>query len=55
MTTTIDTAAVNQARKAKQLIASSVNTSYDPLVNIDWAAPLEEDKWFVSERFCTLG
>lgn len=54
MSTTIDTAAANQAHKARQLMASSIKTSYDPIVDIDWTAPLPEGKWFVAERFCTL-
>jgi hypothetical protein len=54
MTTTTDTAAAQQARKAQKLMASSVKTSYDPIVDIDWTASLAGDKWFVSERFCTL-
>lgn len=43
-----------QTRKAQQLMTSSIRTSYDPIVDIDWSAPNEADKWFLSERFCSL-
>lgn len=40
--------------KARRLLASAADHSYDPYVDIDWEAPLHDDKLFVSERFCTL-
>lgn len=43
-----------QTKKAGLLLSSSANHSYDPDVDIDWSAPLEEGKWFLSERFCSL-
>jgi hypothetical protein len=43
-----------QTRKARQLLNASVGNSYDPHVDIDWDAPLEDGKWFLPERFCSL-
>jgi hypothetical protein len=46
--------ASKQTTKAGQLLLASADHSYDPNVDIDWDAPLEDDKLFISERFCTL-
>jgi hypothetical protein len=43
-----------QTRRARQLLAASASHSYDPRIDIDWAAPLEPGKWFVPEHRCTL-
>lgn len=55
------TAAVNRTdpvskhtAKARQLLSSAADHSYDPDIDIDWDAPLDDDRLFVSERFCTL-
>jgi P-aminobenzoate N-oxygenase AurF len=43
-----------QTKKARQLLVSSGRHSYDPRLDIDWDAPLEEGKWFLPEKRCTL-
>lgn len=43
-----------QAKKATQLLIASAKKSYNPLVDIDWAAPLEPGKWFLTEKRCSL-
>lgn len=52
-TSTLDPLA-RQTRKAGQLLASAGRHSYDPRIDIDWSAPLEEGKWFVPEHRCSL-
>ncbi|MDF0529029.1 diiron oxygenase [Tsukamurella sp. 8F] len=39
---------------AGRLLGGSVRRSYAPAVDIDWEAPLEEDKWFLPPQMCTL-
>ncbi|MCW0216215.1 MAG: diiron oxygenase [Pseudonocardia sp.] len=39
---------------AERLLRSSVDHSYDPNLDIDWSAPLVEDKWGVSPELCSL-
>jgi hypothetical protein len=46
--------ASRQTAKARQLLSSAADHSYDPNVDIDWDAPLDDDKLFLCERFCTL-
>lgn len=43
-----------QTKKAAQLLVASARHSYDPMVDIDWDAPLEEGKWFLAEKRCSL-
>ncbi len=43
-----------QTKKAAQLLIASAKHSYDPLIDIDWDAPLEEGKWFLAENRCSL-
>jgi len=43
-----------QTKKAHQLLVSSSRHSYDPAIDIDWSAGLDEGKWFVPEHRCTL-
>ncbi|GAA2117221.1 diiron oxygenase [Kitasatospora saccharophila] len=43
-----------QTKKAAQLLVASARHSYDPMVDIDWEAPLEEGKWFLAEKRCSL-
>lgn len=50
----LDAALGQQAKKASQLLAASAKKSYNPLVDIDWAAPLEPGKWFLPEKRCSL-
>lgn len=46
--------AARQTKKAGQLLIASAKHSYDPLVDIDWDAPLTEGKWFLAENRCSL-
>ncbi|TCO55084.1 AurF N-oxygenase family protein [Actinocrispum wychmicini] len=39
---------------AQRLLQSSAKLSYDPVVDIDWAAPLAEDKMFIPEHTVSL-
>ena len=41
-------------RTAARLMRSSAEHSYDPQVEIDWAAPLAPDKYFVPPHRCSL-
>lgn len=41
-------------RTATRLLNSSARTSYDPLVHIDWEAPLADDLLFMPEHRCSL-
>ncbi|GAA2611458.1 AurF N-oxygenase family protein [Paractinoplanes durhamensis] len=41
-------------RTAARLLRSSAEHSYDPDVEIDWAAPLVEGLWFVPPERCSL-
>jgi hypothetical protein len=58
MTDVLETAATDltarQTKKAAQLLIASARHSYDPLIDIDWEAPLEEGKWFLAEKRCSL-
>ncbi|MGA4544532.1 AurF N-oxygenase family protein [Uniformispora flossi] len=39
---------------AERLLAASAKNSFDPLKDIDWAAPLLPDTYFIAEERCTL-
>jgi hypothetical protein len=39
---------------SERLLKGSVKKSYEPVVDIDWDAPLPEDKYFVPPRMVTL-
>ncbi len=39
---------------SERLLKGSVRKSYAPIVDIDWDAPLEPDKFFLPPRMCTL-
>jgi hypothetical protein len=39
---------------ATRLLRASAEHSYDPEVEIDWAAPLRDDRWFVPPHRCSL-
>jgi hypothetical protein len=39
---------------ATRLLRASAEHSYDPEVEIDWAAPLVPGRWFVPQRRCSL-
>ncbi|GGQ74211.1 AurF N-oxygenase family protein [Couchioplanes azureus] len=44
----------DRSQTATRLLRSSAAHSYDPGVEIDWAAPLLPDAWFVPEHRCSL-
>jgi hypothetical protein len=44
----------DRERTAERLLNSSARNSYDPDVDIDWAAPLAPDKYFLPAHRCTL-
>jgi len=39
---------------AERLLKGSVKKSYEPVVDIDWDAPLEPDKFFLPPEVVTL-
>ena len=39
---------------AERLLKGSVRKSYEPVVDIDWDAPLDPDKFFLPPRFVSL-
>jgi len=39
---------------AERLLASSLRHQYDPLVEVDWAAPLDPDRFYLPEHRSTL-
>ncbi len=43
-----------RTRTATRLLKSSAQLSYDPVVHIDWDAPLEPDRLFVPAHRCSL-
>ncbi len=44
----------DRQQTAQRLLDGSVKRSYDPHLDIDWDAPLEDGKFFVPERLITL-
>jgi hypothetical protein len=44
----------SRERTAERLLRSTATVSYDPELDIDWSAPLEEGKAFLLERRCSL-
>jgi para-aminobenzoate N-oxygenase AurF len=44
----------DRERTADRLLRSTAARSYDPDLDIDWAAPLAEGKWFLPEHRCSL-
>lgn len=46
--------AVDREQAAERLLGGSVKRSYDPVVDIDWDAPLDADKYFLPPRLITL-
>ncbi|AHI01099.1 diiron oxygenase [Kutzneria viridogrisea] len=44
----------NREATAQRLLTSSAKLSYDPEIDIDWDAPLAEDKFYVPEHLVTL-
>jgi hypothetical protein len=44
----------SREKTAQRLLSSSATRSYDPDVDIDWSAPLAEDKYFLPEHRVSL-
>ncbi len=39
---------------AERLLASAARKSYDPLVEVDWAAPIPDDLYGMTPEWCSL-
>ncbi|HEX7323081.1 MAG TPA: diiron oxygenase [Mycobacterium sp.] len=53
-TTVAKRGGVTREEFAERLLNGSVKKSYAPVVDIDWDAPLDPDKFFLPPRMCTL-
>lgn len=51
---TVHTDGPTREQFAERLLKGSVKKSYSPVVDIDWDAPLEPDKFFLPPQMCTL-
>ncbi|MEB3022782.1 AurF N-oxygenase family protein [[Mycobacterium] crassicus] len=54
MTTVVRPSEPSREEFAERLLKGSVKKSYAPVVDIDWDAPIEPDKFFLPPRMCTL-
>ncbi len=54
MTTTVKPAGPGRKEFSERLLKGSVKKSYAPVVDIDWDAPLEPDKFYVPPRTVSL-
>ena len=54
MTTAVRPSEPTREDFAERLLKGSVKKSYAPIVDIDWNAPLEPDKFYLPPRMCTL-
>lgn len=56
MTTTASSSSTPTDREdiAKRLLRSSAKASYDPVIEVDWDAPLEGDKWAIRPERVSL-
>lgn len=54
MTTVVRRSEPTREEFAERLLKGSVKKSYAPVVDIDWDAPLAEDKYFLPPRMCSL-
>ncbi|MFO7162809.1 MAG: diiron oxygenase [Mycolicibacterium hassiacum] len=53
-TTTASTSAPTRHQFAERLLQGSVKKSYAPVVDVDWDAPLDDDKFFLPPRTVSL-
>ena len=53
-TSAVDLSATARERTADRLLRSSATTTYDPVVDIDWEAPLEPDRYFMPPHRMSL-
>ena len=54
MTTAVRPGGPTREEFPDRLLKGSVKKSYAPIVDIDWDAPLEDDRFFLPPRMCTL-
>jgi hypothetical protein len=54
MTNAVKSAGPTREEFSERLLKGSVKKSYAPVVDIDWDAPLEPDKFFLPPQMCTL-
>lgn len=54
MTASVRPSGPTREEFAERLLKGSVKKSYAPVVDIDWDAPLEANKYFLPPRMCTL-
>lgn len=53
-TTAVRRGGTTREEFSERLLAGSVKKSYSPVVDVDWDAPLDPDKFFLPARMCTL-
>jgi P-aminobenzoate N-oxygenase AurF len=54
MTTTVQSSGPNREEFSERLLKGSVKKSYEPVVDIDWDAPLDPDKFFLPPKVVSL-
>jgi hypothetical protein len=54
MTTVVKPDGPTREEFSRRLLKGSVKKSYAPIVDIDWDAPLDPDKFFLPPQMCTL-
>ena len=54
MTTVVRPSGPSREEFAERLLKGSVKKSYAPVVDIDWDAPVDPDKFFLPPQMCTL-
>jgi hypothetical protein len=54
MTTAVKPAGPNREEFSDRLLKGSVKKSYEPVVDIDWDAPLDSDKFYLPPRLVSL-
>ena len=54
MTTAVRPAGPNREEFSERLLKGSVKKSYEPVVDIDWDAPLDPDKFYLPPRIVSL-
>lgn len=54
MTASVKTTAATRGEFSERLLKGSVKKSYAPVVDIDWTAPLDPDKFFLPPRLVSL-
>ncbi len=54
MTTVTRPSGPSREEFAERLLKGSVKKSYAPVVDIDWDAEIDPDKFFLPPRMCTL-